>query len=199
MMASKEDDFFARNPRASGIKNAGINNINGPQATGPMGTPPAGTAGPELPPGVPEPTEVPRNRQRPEESDDQQGTGPKQVGASRRKRTRKGVEEEPRRLSKFEKGPSSYGASRRASEQHVSEQVQRLETVANWRMAGNMPSISDLIKDPNFYRATNMQAYMGQIQADWPEIQAGGAPESRTLVENMVEQFREIFGVEPQW
>lgn len=128
------------------------------------------------------------------------GFEPKQVGAARRKRTRKGVEE-PRRLSKFETGPSSYGKSRSASQEHVNDQVRRLETVANWDFNGpaRHPKISDLVADPNFYRATNMQAYQSQLQADWPEIINGGAQDSKRLLDDMVAQFIEIFGVEPEW
>jgi len=177
---------------------AGLAGINGPAGSGPSGSPPTGGVGPELPPGVPEPTEVPRNRQRPAESDDNRKFMPSQTTA-KRKRTRKGVEEEPRRLTKFETGPSSYGSHLKANQEHVENQVQRLEAISNWRMGGAAPSVSDLVNDPAFYRATNMQAYEGQIKADWPEILAGGAQESRSLVETMCDQFREIFGVDPQW
>lgn len=177
---------------------AGLAGINGPTGSGPAGSPPTGGVGPELPPGVPEPTEVPRNRQRPAESDDNRKFMPSQTTA-KRKRTRKGVEEEPRRLSKFETGPSSYGSHLTAKQEDVENQVQRLEAIANWRMGGAAPSVAELVNDPAFYRATNMQPYEGQIKADWPEILAGGAPESRSLLETMCDQFREIFGVDPQW
>lgn len=176
---------------------AGINNVNGPQATPPSGMPPSGPAGPELPPGIPEPVEVPRNRQRPEESDDQQGTGPKQVGASRRKRTRKGVEE-PRKKTRFETGPSSYGRVRKTSQEDVEAQVRRLEAVANWQ-GSRTPKVADLVMDPNFYRATNFQAYEGQIKADWAEIVDGGAPESRQLLDEALNLFSDHFGVDPIW
>jgi len=177
---------------------ANINRTNGPHGTGPAATGPSGPMGPELPPGVPEPTEIPRNRQRPAESDDLRGNAPRQ--ARKRKRTRGGVEE-PRRLSKFERGPSSYGKSLTASEEHVEAQVRRLETIANWRWDGpaRHPKVSDLVMDPSFYRATNMQAYQGQLQADWPEILAGGAPDSKRILDDMLAQFYEIYGVEPEW
>lgn len=183
-----------------GFYQAGINEINGPQASPPSGSPPSGGTGPELPPGVPEPTEVPRNRQRPQESDDNHPETTLKP-ASRRKRTRKGVEEEPRRLSKFETGPSSYGKARTAKEADVEAQVQRLETVANWDWEGpgRHPKVSDLVMDPNFYRATNMDTYRGQLQADWPEILNGGAPDSKRVLDDMLASYYQIFGVEPQW
>jgi hypothetical protein len=165
------------------VHNAGINAINGPHATPPAGAAPSGGVGPELPPGVPEPNEIPRNRQRPVESDSMRGNTPKQVGASR-----------------FEVGPSSYGKSRKASEQDVRNQVSRLETVASWDFApARHPKVSDLVNDPKFYRALNMDTYRGQLQADWPEILAGGADDSKRILDDMLAQFFEIFGVEPEW
>ena len=181
------------------VRNSGLDMINGPSASPPAGSPPSGGVGPELPPGVPEPTEIPRNRQRPAESDTMRGNEPKQVGASRRKRTRKG-EEVPRSLSKFERGPSSYGKSHTASQEDVTNQVRRLETVASWDFQpGRHPKVSDLVNDPKFYRALNMGTYQGQLQADWPEILAGGATDSKRVLDDMLAQFFEIFGVEPQW
>jgi hypothetical protein len=183
------------------MRNAGLSQVNGPHGFGPAGMPPQGTVGAELPPGVPEPTEIPRNRQRPVESDSMRSNTPKQVGAGRRKRTRKGEEEAgPRALSKFESGPSSYGKSLTASEEQVQNQVRRLETVASWDFSpARHPRVSDLVGDPKFYRALNMQSYQGQLQADWPEMLAGGADDSRRILDDMLEQFYEIFGVEPEW
>jgi hypothetical protein len=124
---------------------------------------------------------------------------PKQVGASRRKRTRKG-EETVRVPSKFESGPSSYGRSRTASEEEVVNQVRRRETVASWDFSTSRhPKVSDLVNDPKFYRALNMDTYRGQLQADWPEILAGGAQDSRRILDDMLATFYEIFGVEPSW
>jgi hypothetical protein len=184
----------------------GIGSTNGPTASPPGGSPPLGGFGPELPPGVPEPHEVPRNRQRPVESDSMRGNTPKQVGASRRKRTRKGEETE-RPLSKFETGPSSYGKSLTASEEHIRNQVARREVVANWDFSvARHPKVSDLVMDPKFYRALNAQTYKGQLQADWPEILAshpnrppGSAADSHRILEDLLAQFYEVFGVEPEW
>lgn len=187
-------------------KTGGLGEINGPHATPPSGSPPQGPPGMELPPGVPEPHEVPRNRQRPVESDTMRGNTPKQAGASRRKRTRKG-EEISRPLSKFEIGPSSYGTSRTASEDQVVEQVKRREVVANWDFSvARHPKVSDLVMDPKFYRALHAQTYRGQLQADWPEILAahpdrppGKAADSHRILEDLLAQFYEVFGVEPEW
>lgn len=183
------------------VRNAGLSQVNGPHGSGPAGMPPQGTVGAELPPGVPEPTEIPRNRQRPAESDTMRSNTPKQVGANRkRKRTRAGQESGPRPLSKFEAGPSSYGKHLVASEEQVENQVRRLETVASWDFTpARHPRVADLVNDPKFYRALNMQSYQGQLQADWPEILAGGATDSRRILDDMLEQFYEIFGVEPEW
>ena len=164
-------------------KIGGLSGINGPQATPPSGSPPQGPVGAELPPGVPEPTEIPRNRQRPAESDTMRSNTPKQVGASR-----------------FQSGPSSYGKSRQASEDQVEDQVKRLEVVANWDFSvARHPKVADLVNDPKFYRALNMTTYRGQLQCDWAEILNGGAPDSRRILEDMLAQFYEIFGVEPEW
>ena len=195
------------NPSAGYYATASLGDINGPHATPPVGSPPSGGVGPELPPGVPEPSEIPRNRQRPVESDSMRSNTPKQVGASRRKRTRKGQESETRPLSKFEVGPSSYGSSRTASEDQVAEQVKRREIVANWDFSvARHPKVSDLVMDPKFYRALNAQTYRGQLQADWPEIMAshpdappGKAADSHRILEDLLAQFYEVFGVEPEW
>lgn len=165
-------------------RTGGLGAINGPHATPPQGAPPSGGVGPELPPGVPEPNEIPRNRQRPVESDTMRGSTPRQVGAGKR----------------IQDGPSSYGRSLRASEDQVADQVRRLEVVANWDFSGTgRPMVADLVKDPRFYRALNMQSYEGQLRADWEEILAGGADDSRRVLDDMLEQFMEIFGVEPEW
>ena len=144
-------------------------------STGPHGSPPSASG----PGGVPEtdqqetPPELPRNRQRPAESDEQRGSMPKK--------------------SKFEQGPSSYGKARRADSSRVERAVRRREAVARG------VSVSDLVNDPESYALTNMGGYEAQIRADWPEIQAGGAPDSRKLLEELVEQYEEVTGITPRW
>ena len=111
------------------------------------------------------------------------GNTPKQVGAGR-----------------IQGGPSSWGRSRKASEGQVQDQVGRLEVVANWDFSvSRHPRVADLVNDPKFYRALNMQTYEGQLKADWPEILAGGADDSKRILDDMLAQFYEIFGVEPEW
>ena len=187
--------------------------VNAPLGSPPAGKGPSAGTGPELPPGVPEPlegtqgvSEPKRNRAGPADittspaiSHEQRKTMPK---ANRRKRTRGGEEADvvdlPRKRSRFETGPSSYGASRRVSPEEVEAQVARREAI--WRSRpGRNPQMADLVRNPDFFRATNSQHYMGQIQADWPEIQAGGAGDSRKLLEGMADQYRELYGVDPEW
>lgn len=199
--------FFVAAERRRGV------NVTGPLASPSAAAPPSAGMGPELPPGIPEPTEVAQNRStgtgisaRPEISDEQRKSMPKTSG--RRKRIRRGEDIEltvvspevpsPRRLSRFERGPSSYGSSKRLSGEEVLAHVQRREAVQR-HMPARHPQVADLVKDPNFFRATNSQAYQGQIQADWPEMLAGGAQDSRKLLDACLEQYFEIYGVEPSW
>ena len=176
-------------------------NVNAPTGAPPAAKGPSGGVGPEPPPGQKEPGQViepPRNRARPEISDEQRKTMPK---TTRRKRTRKGEEnvvEMPRKKSRFETGPSSYGHSRKITEEEVQNQVMRREAI--WRhIPARHPQVADLVNDPTFYRAMNSQTYRGQIQADWPEILAGGAHDSKKLLDAMLEQYYQVFGVEPTW
>ncbi|ACH62090.1 hypothetical protein MYRNA_89 [Mycobacterium phage Myrna] len=164
--------FFAAARRHGGTQ------VNGPQATGPAAKGPQGPMGPELPPGVPEPHEPQRNRLRPEESDDNHPGG----------------NLKPASRNRWTAGPSSLGRRDQVSEAFVEQQVSRREV-----QAAGAPRVSDLIRDNAFYRSLNADQYRGQIQADWPEIQAGGASESRSILEDLIEQFKEVFGVEPQW
>jgi hypothetical protein len=144
-------------------------------STGPHSFPPFASG----PGGIPEtdqqetPPELPRNRQRPAESEEQRGSMPKK--------------------SKFEQGPSSYGKARRANTDRVEQAVRRREAVARG------VSVGDLVNDPESYVLTNMGGYEAQIRADWPEIQAGGAPDSRKLLEELVEQYEEVTGITPRW
>ncbi len=133
------------------------------------------------------------------ESDDNHPENSLKPASRQRKRTRKG-EEVPRKPTAFETGPSSYGRSRKASPDEVANQVRRLEAVSNWDFRNDRnPSVGDLVMNPAFFEATNFQPYQAQIQADWPEIMAGGAPDTRQLLSEALDNFREIFGVDPQW
>lgn len=138
----------------------------------------------------PSPAEPPRNRARPEVSDDMRAGAPraaKKMGSA-----------EIRPLSVFERGPSSYGSLSRADEKRVEAAVRRREVMARH----TDPTISDLVRDPEFFQMLNMGAYQGQIEADWPEIAAGNGkkvPESLRLLQEMVEQYTDATGVAPEW
>ena len=93
-------------------------------------------------------------------------------------------------MSKFEKGPSSYGKAKTADAKRVERAILR---------RANGVSVEDLVNDPEAYEITGMSGYESQIRADWPEIQAGGAKESRKLLEELVEQYEEVTGVKPRW
>ena len=138
---------------------------SGPDADGPTASGPGGVehGGEEV--GL---VELPRNRQRPVESDEQRASMPK-------------------RLSR---GPSSYGQAKKVP-------LNRVERAIRRRASG--VTVDDLVHDPETYAITNMEAYESQIVADWPEILAGGAPDSRKLLEELLEQYEEVMGVQPRW
>lgn len=130
--------------------------------------------------------EPPRNRARPEISDEMQAGAP---------RAAKKVGKNIRPLSKFEKGPSSYGAVRSASTDRVQAAIRRRELMAKHPA----PTVSTLIQDPEFYELVHGTQYADQIQSDWPEIEAGGAQESAALLRDMIEQYTDATGIEPEW
>jgi hypothetical protein len=147
-----------------------------------------------------------RNRQRPPESDEMRAGSPR--AAARKTAAIRWAERihgdlgsepdgwGPRLPTKFELGPSSVGQSRHASEDRVAAAVQRREMYARHR---GTPLVSHLVKDPDFYRMLNAGTYRGQIQADYPEIRAGGASESRKLLADLIEQYEDATGVQPVW
>ena len=181
-----------------------------PQDGGPQSTPPQ-ASGPSSPPpddpngdGGAAMAEPPRNRQRPEESDEMRANSPRAASASQRwamriHRAQNGgsVDDEgPRPPSKFELGPSSVGRSRYASEDQVAAAVQRRQVYARHR---GTPLVSQLVNDPDFYRMCHATGDMAAIKADWPEIRGGGAEDSRKLLADLVDQYEEITGVAPIW
>jgi hypothetical protein len=142
----------------------------------------------------------PRNNQtRPPESDEMRQEQPKKVGR-RRKSTAmpgKGDPEIPpglrgvidiHALKRMSQGPSSYKKSWEADEARIEAAIER-------RAATNHPHLEDLIYDPNFYAMLNMQQYEREIQADWPAISAGKAPDAARLLSEMVEQYEAITGI----
>jgi hypothetical protein len=161
----------------------------GPGGPGPM------VMGPEMP----SPMELSRNRLRPEESDEMRGSMPKM---GKRNRRRKGdipvigPSGKVRSKSKIELGPSSYGRLSNVTEEQAERAVTRRQTIAS---RGLSDRVEDLVHDPRFYDALNMQTYEGQIGADWPEIVNGGAPESKRILDDMLEQYTYMTGTEPNW
>jgi hypothetical protein len=158
----------------------------GPQTRPPQTTPPGGAAEPTKKKTEATP-ELARNRQRPDESDEQRANMPKSAAEKYADRIH------DRALTKFETGPSSYGRSRRAKEERVRQAVKRREAIAKG------VTVDDLVHDPDFYATLNAGAYESQIRADWPEIQSGGGGESRKLLEEMVQQYEEVTGITPRW
>lgn len=148
--------------------------------------------------------ELPRNRTRPFQSDEMRDNSPRRPGSAGKKAI--GMKAPPpsksektaaaRWAARVHKGPSSVGSLRKAGEEAVESAIRRRELVAKH---SSTPSVSALIKDPNFYRILNMGGYRNQIQSDYPEIRAGGADESARLLREMVEQYEDATGVSPVW
>jgi hypothetical protein len=177
--------------------------MQGPQMHPPVMAPPGGI--PEPKEGDDMAREVPRNRNRPPESDEMRAGMPKQAAhkiiyaydengeiARNEDGSKQTLVDRP--LSAIERGPSSYGRRRTADFSRIDRAVSRRE-----RLAAGPPRVSDLIKDPDFYQMLNMGSYEGQIMADFPEIAAGGGGESRKILEEMLEHYEEVTGVEPVW
>jgi hypothetical protein len=78
----------------------------------------------------------------------------------------------------------------------VAAAIQRREMYARHQ---GTPLVSQLVKDHDFYRMCNATGDESAIKADWPEIRAGGAPESGKLLHDLVSQYEEITGVAPIW
>lgn len=164
---------------------------------GPQAFPPGGVVEPPTDTAVK--PDLPRNRQRPEESDEMRGQMPK-AGRKRNKAAMPGRDDERTneiervagKLKGFNKGPSSYRKRLDVKEDRVSRAVQRRQKEAS------EPSVYDLVHSPNFYAVLHMQAYEGQIMADWPEIVNGGAPESRKLLDRMIEDYEAVTGIRPR-
>lgn len=133
------------------------------------------------------PSLVPRNRTRPEESDEQRKNSPKKAG--------------------FGEAPSSYGAIRHASTDQIEASMARL--------ASPSQTVRDLVDHDEFFTSLNRQSYQDQIRADidilYPsvEVDKHGSPrlasndaklqESFTVLSEMVGQYEETFGFQPEW
>ena len=132
------------------------------------------------------PTLVPRNRTRPEESDEHRKTQPKKAT--------------------FGQAPSSYGASKRASTHEIESAMARL--------ASPSQTVRELVDHDEFFNSLNRQGYREQIRADieaiYPAVQVdshgprlasndANLQESFTVLSEMVEQYAETFGWTPEW
>jgi len=136
--------------------------------------------------------DAPMNRTRPAESDEMRANAPR---AAAKKRRLKAVGEDGQRpVTWLERGPSSLGHHTRVSTEDVEQAVLRRERAA----ARSAPLVSDLVEDPEFYRLVN-SSDEAAIRADWPEIRAGGAPESAKILRGLVEQYEYLTGVKPVW
>lgn len=133
--------------------------------------------------------EPPRNRARPQESDEMRANSPRQA-----KRVGKdGI----RQRTKYEMGPSSYGRSRTVSEDRVERAIRRREALAN------PPRVDQLVHDPKFYDTVGMGGLMAQIEGDFPAIIAGDQDdrtlESIQLLEDALLRYERETGIRPLW
>lgn len=149
--------------------------------------------------------EVPRNRQRPEESDEMRAGMPKKVGQTQKRDTSlpgRGDQSDPiltkeardqlNTLTRMTRGPSSYRKSRTADDRRIERAVRRRELLAR----GGTISVEDLVNDPEAFDLVHMEAFEAQLRADLPELLAGGgSPESRRLLEEFAQQYEEVTGV----
>lgn len=204
--------FLAAEAGDGKIKTPGV-----PVAAPPSASPPW-ASGPSLP-GTPtggggKPIEVPRNRQRPPESDEARATMPKAGGNShqrrRAKRTRSGTGDEIRPISALEKGPSSWRASVVRSDDDfdkVEFAVRRRQRIAEHaaNISEHRPEshLATLLDNPIFWDSTEKHAYRDQIVADLPDILAAkgdvmgmdrNVRHSARLLEEALDQYEYIFG-----
>lgn len=122
------------------------------------------------------PTEVPRNRTRPEESDEKRSDQPRAA----------------KRSDKFVKGPSTYKSSHKMSRKEVERLVNRLDKLGRHRPTDDVEA---LVLDDEFWEIVNMPQYAAQVQADFDEIVRGGARESTRLLEEALEFYEEAYGI----
>ena len=130
----------------------------------------------------------PRNRSRPEESDEMRGS-------------------QPRKAAGFGQAPSSYGASMKATPHSVEAAMKRLAAPAQ--------TVRDLVDQDEFFETLNRQGYREQVRLDIDDIYQGvhvdssgvahlgskdkNVVESFAVLNEMVEQYEEIFGFRPEW
>jgi hypothetical protein len=146
--------------------------------------PPASAA----PPGEQQADE-PLNRARPAESDEMRANAPR---AAKRRNAKRNGEPAVRKTTWLERGPSSYGDRHRVSEEDVTSAVRRREAHRS------APRMSDLVESSDFFLMVN-SPHEDQIRADYPEIRAGGAPESAAILKDLADQYEYNTGIRPSW
>jgi hypothetical protein len=171
-----------------------------PMSSGPSGAPMMDPTMADMQDGAP--VEPALNRSRPEESDEMRAGAPRAAAKTASQRWAERIhqqgrdDDKHRAPTKFELGPSSVGHAHRVNPEAVQAAVTRREMYARHRGA---PLVSQLVKDPDFYRMLNAGGHRGEIQADWPEIRAGGAQQSEKLLRDLCERYEDITGVAPRW
>lgn len=183
--------------------------MHGPNAHPPVMGPPGGV--PESSSGKDKPryVEPPRNRTRPEESDEQRAGMPKTATLypvidrlGRQLYDEDGTPQMRQRdLSYAERGPSSYGHRFAVSHDEVVAAIRRRESVSRAAAIPGGPTVEALVHDPAFWATVSMGEYQSEIEADLPEILSGkgGAKESRIILEEALELYENATGIEPRW
>jgi len=73
-----------------------------------------------------------------------------------------------------------------------------LQKTRQEKEAAGAPSVYDLVHSQEFYAIIHAQAYESQLMADWPEIVNGGAPQSRQILDQLIEEYEQVTGVKPR-
>ncbi|OBY33542.1 hypothetical protein ACT18_01020 [Mycolicibacter kumamotonensis] len=139
------------------------------------------------------PADLPSNYARPEVSDEMRAGAPR-AAKKTGKRAAKRSGDTIRKKTWLETGPSSRGSRFDVDADTVERAVRRREVTDRHRVA----RVEDLVMDPAFYQMLN-SPHERDIQADWPEIQNGGAPESKQLLDDLLQQYSDVTGREPIW
>ena len=135
------------------------------------------------------PVEIPRNRTRPEESDEKRENAPRQAANSK-----EGMDVSKTRLGRLAADPSSWKYRHRVAEKEILQQVERREKVGTHNPTDDL---EQLVFDHEFWQVVNMPQFESQVQADFAEIQAGSqsVSESHSLLKEALEIYEEIYGI----
>lgn len=91
------------------------------------------------------------------------------------------------------RGPAQLG--KKVTSKDVEKSMRRREAEAK----EHAPTVSQLVRDPNFYKKLNMGAYRNQIESDYADIRSGHDSESAKLLREMIDHYEHITGVKPRW